>query len=247
MRSILERMVDQLEEAVGDRLVSVVLYGPAAHGDGYRAVAHLNLLIVTSDLEVPTLAALGDPVRWWLRRGQVWPRLFTPELLRDAADVYPVELLDISRLHRLLHGTEVLHGIDLDAGLLRLQCERELREKLMRLREGFIDCRGRRRRLGRLLAASYAAFAPVWRACLHLLGVDPPVHDQDAAAALCRRLDLDPAPFDRVGQVATGDARASVELFARYCAGLADMVDRIDRLLSPPRVGPAESTGDLLL
>jgi hypothetical protein len=226
-------MVDRLCEALGHRLVSVVLYGPEAHGDHYR-VADLHLLVVTEDLEPETLALLADPVRWWLRRDQAWPRLFTPELLRDAADVYPVELLDLGRHRRVLIGEDPLAGIEVDPGLLRLQCERELREKLMRLREGFVDSRGRRRPLTRLLAASFASLAPVWRACLHLLGIDAPDHDRDAAALLCRRLDLDATPFDQVARVAAGHRDADPDLFARYTGGLAAAVARIDRLLPQP-------------
>lgn len=230
----LDEMVARLAGALGERLVSVVLYGPAAHGDDYRAVRQLHLLIVTADLGPETLAQLGDPIRWWLKSGEAWPRLFTRELLRDSLDIYPIELLDITRHHRVLHGQDPLAEITPAAPeLLRLQCERELREKLMRLREGYVETRARPKALRELLAASYTSFALVWRGCLHLLGAEVPLHDREVAAALAARLDLDPRPFEEVADIAEGrGATDEPAVFARYYAGLERMVARIDRWVS---------------
>ncbi len=229
--NLVDTMVQRLADAAGQRLESVVLYGPEAHGDVYRTVGDLNLMIVLSDLEPETIAPLGRPVHWWLRKGQPWPRLFSPALIRDSVDVYPMEFLDLCRHRRVLHGDDPLAGIDVDATLLRLQCERELREKLMRLREGYVESRGRPRGLRRLLAASYASFAPVWRGLLHLLGAGVPAHDAEVARALCERLGLDPAPFDEVARVAGGRGTPDAEgLFSRYYRELTEAVERIDRL-----------------
>src|SRR5690606_11223773 len=113
---------------------------------------------------------LREPIRWWLKQKQPWPRLFTRALIADSLDVYPIEFLDISDHHRLLYGDDPFGEVVVDLDRLRLQCERELREKLMRLREGFIECSRAPRKLEALLAESYASFEPIWRGCLHLLG-----------------------------------------------------------------------------
>lgn len=229
-------MVARLSDAVGDELVSVVLYGAAVHGDTYREVSQINLMIVCSNLAPETLTRLGGPVHWWLRAGQPWPRLFSPELIRDSVDIYPIEFLDITRHHRVLLGRDALSGVEVDVALLRLQCERELREKLMRLREGYVDARGSARALRRLLAASFASFAPVWRGCLQLLGEAVPAHDGEAASALCRRLGLEAAPFAAVERIAAGESAGDVEdVYARYHRELAEMVARVDRLVIEER------------
>lgn len=227
-----DEMVARVSSALGERLVSLVLYGPAVHGDAYREVSQLNLMIVCADLELETLGRLGDPVHWWLKSGQPWPRLFSPELIRDSVDIYPIEFLDITRHHKVLAGRDALASVEVDVTLLRLQCERELREKLMRLREGYVESRGKPKRVRQLLAASYPSFALVWRGCLHLLGVPVPAHDGEVAAALCRRLELDAAPFGEVAQIAAGAGTADeLDVFARYYRELSAMVARIDRLV----------------
>ncbi len=228
--ALVSEMVTRTRRALGDRLESIVLYGPEVHGDAYREIEQLNLLLVLRDLEPQTLRLLGDPVYFWLKRAQPWPRLFTLELMRDSLDVFPIEFLDISRHHRIVFGSDPLAGFAPDPTHLRIQCERELREKLMRLREGYVESRGATRSLRKLLSASFASFAPVWRGCLHLLAVDVPLHDTEVAEALCRQLGLEFAPFAEIARIAGGTSRADVEeAYALYERELARLITRIDR------------------
>src|SRR5688572_7922706 len=131
-------MARRLEVALEERLSSVVAYGPAVQDSAYPAIGGEYLLIVLVDLEPETLRRLREPVRWWLGRGRPWPRLFTPELLRASADVFPIELVDIASRHRVVFGADPIEDLSIEPGHLRLQLERELREKLMRLREGYV-------------------------------------------------------------------------------------------------------------
>ncbi|UJR85310.1 hypothetical protein [Sandaracinus amylolyticus] len=230
---LLTQMVSRLTKALGPNLESVVLYGPEAHGDSYRAVSPLHLMIVLGDLEPATLSLLHDPVHWWITQDQPWPRFFTRALIRDSLDVFPIELFDIQRHHRVLHGSDPVVGLEVDRAHLRIQCERDLREKLMRLREGFVEARGVAKPLRQLLAASYVSFAPVWRGCLHLLGEPVPVHDGEVTRALCAKLGLEVAPFDEVARIASEGSPtldASV-VYGRYHREIAEMVVRIDQLV----------------
>lgn len=230
-RQAIQEMVTRLQGALGDALRSVVLWGPEAHDDTYR-VAAANLVIVLADLEPATLRRSAAPIHWWLRKGQPWPRLFSPQLLRDAVDVYPIELLDISRHHRVLVGADPLADIAVDRVALRIQCERELREKMMRLREGYVEASGRSAQLRGLLAVSYAPFVQVLRACLYLLAGEVVRHDHDVVVALCARLDIDAAAFDAPERMARGDADFDAELaFDRYYRALSQVIDRIDRFV----------------
>jgi hypothetical protein len=228
--ALVSEMVARTSRVLGDRLDSIVLYGPEVHGDAYREIEQLNLLLVLRDLEPQTLRLLGDPVSFWLKRAQPWPRLFTLDLMRDSLDVFPIEFLDITRHHRVVFGHDPFAGFVPDPTHLRIQCERELREKLMRLREGYVESRGVARTLRKLLSASFASFAPVWRGCLHLLAVEVPLHDTEVAEALCRRLELEFAPFAEIARIASGSSRADIEeAYVRYDRELTQVIARIDR------------------
>jgi hypothetical protein len=231
-------MVRRLAGTLEERLESVVAYGPGAHDAAHLAAGGEYLLIVTVDLEPETLRRLREPVRWWLGRGHSWPRLFTAALLHASADVFPIELVDLTARHRVVFGPDPIAGVAIDPAHLRLQLERELREKLMRLREGYVECHGRwgARGLELLLAASYASFARVFRAALRVLGAPTAGTDADVMVSLCTWLDLPPDTFDEVGRIARGGHARDVEaVFAGYYRALSVAEARIDRWIAPAR------------
>jgi predicted nucleotidyltransferase len=230
---VLERMVRDLESALGEKLVSVVLYGSAARGDFEEGTSDFNLLLVLSDLSPSTLEALTKPVRSWERQGQPSPRYFTRETLADAADVFPIEFLDIKQCRIVKSGEDPFERLEIHRDHLRLQCERELREKMMRLRERYIECNARPKELRRLLTDSYTTFAAIFRGCLHLTtaGEEPPVHNDEVVSAFCSRAGLDPAPFDEVDRLKrSGSIRVDPKsIFTRYYEELSKAVGAVDR------------------
>lgn len=227
-------LVTHLVEALGQRLEAVVLYGPAADDESYRESAE-GLLVVFTELTPVTLRAAAPAIRWWLKKSTVWPRLFTRDLIVRAADVFPIELLDIAQRRRVLYGDDPFASIVIHPGPLRVQCERELREKLMRLREGYIAAHMQRGDddLRELLAASFAPFARIFRACLSLMNVPVPPTDRAVIAALCDWLELDSEPYFDVERLARGESPSTnVEsVFAAYYNALTLTEARIDRML----------------
>jgi len=231
----LARMLRGLEEALGPKLRSVVLYGSAARGDYHKERSDLNLLLVLEDLELKTLQALGPPVARWRARGHHVPRLFTPASLVESADVFPIEFLDIRSGRLVLRGDDPFARLDIRTHQLRLQCERELREKLMRLQEGYVEGHARRRDLDWLLSDSYGSFVALFRGCLRLLGVDVPPRNHEVVAAFCARAGLDPAPFEEIERLRRGEG-AGLEpkaTFARYYEQLMKAVRVVDRFQTP--------------
>jgi len=224
-------MVRDLEGALGARLHAVVLYGSAARGDYRKGTSDFNLIVVLKSLEPADLEALSQALKWWGRQGQPSPRIFSPAIIGDAADVFPIEFLDIRECRLVLHGPDPFATITVGRDHLRLQCARELREKMMRLREGYVEAHASRRALARLMGDSYTTFIALFRGCLHLLGGGIPLHNEDVIETFCARADLDRSPFlevDRLrhGEGGAGDLRP---LFARYYSTLTRAVDRIDR------------------
>ncbi|HEU4401517.1 MAG TPA: nucleotidyltransferase domain-containing protein [Candidatus Polarisedimenticolia bacterium] len=232
---VVKRMVEGLSEALGTRLHSVVLYGSAARGDFQEAHSDFNMLVVLEDLEPPTLETLTPLVERWRAKGQHAPRLFTTALIQESADVFPIEFLDIRAGRVVLHGDDPFARLEVRGAYLRLQCERELREKLMRLREGYVECHARRRDLEWLLTDSYTSFVALFRGCLRLLGGEPPGSNADVVAAFCDRARLDPAPFEQVERLRRGETPQAdpKSIFLRYHEQLSKAVRTVDRFHQP--------------
>jgi predicted nucleotidyltransferase len=230
---VLREMVDNLKEALGDRLLSVVLYGSAARGDFQKATSDFNLLVVLDDLEPATLDALSPVVSRWVSRSQPFPRFFSAELIRNSTDVFPIEFLEIRTHHVILYGPDPLEDIVVRTDHLRLWCERELREKMMRLREAYMESKGKPRAVKRLLIESYSIFLAIFRGCLHLLGGDIPAHNENVVEAFCARADLDQAPFDTILRLRSGE-KLDIDppaLFVKYYGELTKAVERVDRFV----------------
>jgi predicted nucleotidyltransferase len=242
----LNRFVEDLKRAAGRHLVSVVLYGSAARGDYTSGTSDLNVLVVLDELEPRTLERLTAPIQRWLRSGQPPPRLLSPGLMADSADVFPIEFLDLKASRVVLFGADPVSHLEVRTGHLRLQCERELREKLMRLREAYTDVHAHPRRLRRLLTESYPTFVAVFRGCLRLVGEEPPRHNTEVVATFCARADLDRLPFEKVARLKAGEPvdLDPKTLFATYHEELTKAVRRVDRFESRsgadsllPRIG----------
>lgn len=227
-------LVKGLDGAVGAALRSVVLYGPAARGEVANGATELHILVVLADLKLETLEKAGPPLARWVKRGLPMPRLFSPATLREAADVFPIELGDIAERHLLVHGEEPLPSMpDLDREHLRLQCERELREKMMRLEEAYALSRVRGDELKRLVVSSFPAFAMVFRGCLRLHGDTVPEGGLDAAVAFCRAAGIDPEPFRVAARVRAENVALADGEFESYHSALERAIDAIDKFIPP--------------
>src|SRR5436305_3768708 len=117
-------IVRRLQEAAGDNLQSLVLYGSAARGDYHAHKSDLNLLCILKSAKATELARIAPVIRWW--SGQLRepaPRIFTQEELLRSADVFAIELLDIGQAHRVLFGANPVADIAVPMNLHRVQVE----------------------------------------------------------------------------------------------------------------------------
>jgi predicted nucleotidyltransferase len=227
---VLAKFVDDLTAALGARLRSVVLYGSAARGDFDKATSDLNLLLVMEDLDAATLEAMEPILTRWTRQGQPLPRFFSPRLIAESADVFPIEFHDIKSHGVILKGSDPFEGVTMHREHLRLQCERELREKMMRLREGYMQTHLKPKALARLLVESYSSFVALFRGCLHLMDEPVPLHNEEVVTRFCATADLDPAPFEEIARLRHGGKPADPRrLFLRYYDALHRAVQRVNR------------------
>jgi len=226
----LGKLVEGLSRALGNRLQAMVLYGSAARGDARKGGSDLNIVVVIDRLDVEALETMAPALTRWTRAGQPLPRMLTPALIAESADVFPIEFHDIRSHGVTLHGANPFAQCAVSKGPLRLQCEREMREKMMRLREGYVLCHDKPKELVRLMTASWGSFAAIFRGCLHLMNDEVPVHDVDVVEAFCRTARLEKAPLLEVGRLKEkGRADDPRALFLRYYQRLQEAVRSVDR------------------
>lgn len=235
MKSITpEQFTEQLKTICGDNLQSVILYGSAAAGDYTAKGSDYNLLIVMNDLQPSVLRQLAKPVAAWEKGGNPPPLLFTRKRLAEAADVFPIELLDMRDARKVLHGDDVIHGLEISTANLRLQVERELRSALIQLRRSYLSASGSPRRLAALLSGSLSGVLVIFRAALRLYESPVPAEKFHALEKLNAHVPVVVDCFRQIHLVKTGVQKArSVDvekLFTECMQSIETVVDAVDQL-----------------
>jgi len=126
----LETYSQEVQAALGAQIVCLAVYGSAAGDDYFDPHSDVNLAIVVQDVTSEVLEALAPVVMRWERRHFAIPLVIERAFLDRARDVFPMELDDIRRQHRLLAGTDVLDDVVVERDALRRQCEKEARGEL---------------------------------------------------------------------------------------------------------------------
>ncbi len=184
MEQQLSELIDRLKTAFGERLVSAILYGSAAMDDWHEHSSDLNVLCVLSRLSRQELSESEPIFRWWREKGNPPPLLLTPEEVRSSTDCFPMEFHDMQEHRRVLHGEDVIRGLEIDRSFYRAQVEHELRAKQIRLRQKAAELLSNRERLMKLLVDSISTFCVLGRHALILSGHEPRWRKKEIVSAL---------------------------------------------------------------
>lgn len=229
--------VNALNDALGPRLKSVVLYGSAAAGDFVPGMSGYDLLIVLDPLGTKELNEMASAIELWTKAGNSTPELLTPDELRHSTDVFPIEFSDMQQARKLLFGEDPLVHIQPDMQHYRMQLERELKIKLFLLRRKYVAAAGEPEPMEQLLLASVSTFLVLLRATLRLYNVEAPAEKAKAVELLGERLKLDLSPIARVAEGKTSglpeEAEKLEQLFGQYLTAIQQVVEAVDRYLHP--------------
>src|SRR5258708_13842978 len=237
IESALNRLVDDLRAAHGDNLASIVLYGSVGAGDHLESRANYNVLVALHRIALDDLRSSQTALRDWHVSGQPMPVYFTVEELQRAADVFPIEFLQMEQARKILHGSDPFELVEVSRANLRHQTEYELRTKLIQLRRLYIPASISVEKLSALMSDSLASFAALFRAVLILHEQEPPVGKGDTVRATVRLLGLEDSPFEKIFELRAGTTSTLTEteantVFAAYMAQIERVIEAVDRLES---------------
>ena len=234
MADNLDQLVEKLRKAFGPDLVSVILYGSAATGDHDEKFSDYNVLCVLNAITPVQLAASENIFRWWREQGNPSPLLLTGEEVQRSTDCFAMEFHDIQEHRRILYGADVIAGLDIDRSFYRAQVERELRAKLLRLRQKASGILSDKDVLRRLLADSTSTFCILFRHALILHDGDAPARKREIVERARERFGIDPAPFQALLDMREERVKAKdinpERMLAAYMAEVGKVIDAVDQL-----------------
>lgn len=227
-----EKLTEELKALLGEKLVSVVLYGSAAAGDHAGQKSDINVLVVTHSLKREDILALSKAVVPWVRQKNPPPLFLTQEHLKDFVDVFPLEILDMQSNHQLLYGQDPLSTLTISNDHLRVELEHELQAKLLQLKTRYILTEGKARELWHLMVTSLSTFLILFKNSLWLYDEKPPLKKIDALRKLRERFDFETEAFETIDRVKRGapiKGLDAVKIFDEYLDAIESLVDRINQ------------------
>jgi len=234
-----DEFVRRLQDAAGDNLESVVLYGSAVTGDYDPEFSNINLLCFVRDSSFAKLQAISPAVQWWFKEGHRAPLLITKEEMARSSDVFVIELMDIRRQHKVLFGPDLVGTLEIPMHLHRAQLEYELREKLILLRQHLLLSANDNERMWDLLLHSLPAFTTLFRHAVIAQGQPVPPTKREAIQQLAGSLRFDATPFENLLDVREHRANRGQfrvqEVATRYLAAVEQVTSAVDRMLDSPQ------------
>jgi predicted nucleotidyltransferase len=234
MENLLNQLLEKLNKALGDRIVSVVLYGSAASGDHHQGFSDLNVLCVLQQVTVRELEQSEPVFRWWREKRNPSPLLLSERELSTSTDCFAIEFHDIQAHHRILQGKDVVSGLVVEDTFYRAQVEHDLRAKLLRLRQKASGALSDKEVLRHLLADSVSTFCVLFRHALLLHGAPEKIRKRDIIEQARETFGIDPQPFTKLLDLREERIKAKelepVGLLDSYLKQIDIVINAVDRL-----------------
>lgn len=220
-------LVSDLHNIFGDRLRSVVAYGPHLEGN---SGAPLTCLALVTELAAADLEGCARAAARWQRRQIATPLILPVSEFRSSLDAFPLEYGEIIRTHQRVFGEDPFAGVTIAREDLRRACETQVKSHLVHLREGFIETGGRPRDVADLVATSAAGFTALLRHVAWLNGSATTnrveaTRDGARAAGLADGIVSEMLTLEGNSSVPTADP---ARLFPEYLAAVEQLARAID-------------------
>ena len=233
-RDIFPEIVDEYKGLYGSSLIGIIAYGSAVGKDYIPGKSDINLMVVLDDAGMEELDKSFDTVKKWRKKGVDVPLFLTEGYVNSSLDVFPIEYMNFQRNYELLFGKDVLANLSFDKEHVRLQCEREVKGKLLLLREAFLESQGRGDAMREVIGRSIVAFAAIFKALLYLKDKPIPVGKRDIFKETCETFDMDSEVFLKLLDVREGRLKLSgdetLALYKDYLSQVKQFSRLIDQI-----------------
>lgn len=224
----------ELTELHGDNLKTIIAYGETLAKEINPKKAALNLLLIFDKVTVSTLKNSLDTIKKGRKKGIVAPLFLTTEHIKTSTDIFPIEFLEMKENHILLYGKDSLSDLEIKFDNIRLQCEQELKGKVIRLRQNYLEVGLARGSVENLILNSFTSFIPVFKNLLRLKNKNIPQELAEVIEVLAAEFNLNQQLFlsilndkQRDEKIGGKDALAFFEDYLAELKKLSQIVDKM--------------------
>lgn len=170
---VIAELVRELRAALGEDLVSVVLFGSAAEGR-LRATSDVNVMVVLRAFEPTRLDAVRNLLRADRAAVGLSPMFLLQAEIDLAARAFPVKLADIARRRKVVFGPDLFEGLSIPREAEAAHLRQGLFNLLLRLRAAYVERSLREEQLALAVAGAAGPLRALAAALLELEGKPAP-------------------------------------------------------------------------
>jgi predicted nucleotidyltransferase len=231
---VFQEFTSDYRKIFGEDLIAIILYGSAARGEYVPKKSDINFLIILSDNGIKNLRSVLPLIPKWKKKNVSTPLILTEKYIQSSLDSFAIEFLTMKQNCRVVYGEDIFEKIEIKPEHLRLQCEREMRGKLLHLREGYLNTNGKPAQLIRLISRSLSAFSSIFSALLSLKNEEVPGSKRDIFKKTAEVFMLDHSIFEKVLELKNAKSKLKKEqlygLMEQYIEQIEKLTDITDQL-----------------
>ena len=217
-----------------NRIHSLYLVGSVLTEDYHEGVSDINSVIALRQMDLTFLNVLAPLGRKYRQQGLAAPLILDPGYIQTSLDAFPIEFLNFKLVHHTLYGEDLLAGLEISREPLRLQCEREIKGKLIWLRRIYVSSLGDKKVLAADLVSHFRGYLPLFRGILHLLGQAPPAGLKKVLDRLAALTGAETEVFAEIYDIRRGLSQPSeaelAALFAKFYGATEKLAEVVDGL-----------------
>ncbi len=234
VRKILEPYSRDMIKLHGDNLETIVVYGSSTGKDFIPGKSNINLLFVFKELELTSLRSSLKLVAKGRKKGIIAPLFLTERHIKTSLDAFPIEFLEMKENHITIYGQDILQNLEIRKDNIRLQCEQQLKGKLIRLRQAYLEIGLKRKGVEALLIESLTSLIPTFRNMLRLKGKEVPLGKEEIINRVSSEFNVDREVFLSILRDKRGDEKIAGmqadEFLGKYLEEIRKLAITVDEL-----------------
>ena len=217
-----------------DTLVSVFIYGSAAGENYISKVSDINSVFVFSSLDFTTFRNSLKIISSGIFKKITAPLFLTKHYIKSSLDVFPIEFLDMKENHVLLYGEDILSNLEIKGDHIRLFCEQQIKGKLIRIRQAYLEVGLKKKGVELLLKESLNSLIPVFRNLIRLKAKQPPTNKEAIIQQLCQIFKLEESVLLPIYRDSSNDEKIAGQKVVIFLEKYLDQIQKlsleVDRL-----------------
>ncbi len=204
----IDKFIQDIKKVFNQRLKSVFIYGSKANIETDKLTSDIDIMVIAENVTGDDLKKCAPAVKKWMGTGCPC-RIFDKEKNPlpvfmgerewfNSTDVYAMEYSDIKDNHRIIYGENLISSINIKKEDLRLQCEAEMKNLLMRFRKHYLLFSNNPKEINNALFAVTKTINAIFKAILRLQEIEVSKSAYANLNKICEIFDADKQFYEKL-------------------------------------------------